>query len=79
MGAAAHAQVERRCAAAELAGIEQPAGEAEFESVAEPFVAEMGKAQVLVGYTGRLADDHTHPARQCHILLGCVAAAAAVD
>ena len=37
---------------------------AEFEwIVVEPVVAEMGKVMVLVGYTGRLADDHTHPAR----------------
>ena len=48
MGAAAHAQLERRCAA-ELAGIEQLAGEAEFESVAEPLLLRWVRHRSLLG------------------------------
>ena len=67
---------------AELLELERVVTEwAEFEksiavvTAAEPVVAELGKALVLVGYTERSAGDHTHPAQQRHILLECVAAA----
>ena len=85
VGAAARAQVERGGPAAEPAAIGQPAEEAEFEwvvvgpAVAEPVVAEMGKALALVGYTKRSADDHTHLAQQRYILPECVAAAEVVE
>ena len=39
----------------------------------------MGKALVLVGYTTRSADDHTHPNQQRYILLECVVTAASVE
>ena len=48
-------------------------------AAAEPAAAELGRALVLVGNTGRSADDHTHPAQlRRHIQFEGVAAATAV-